>query len=216
MHFISGTVEGNGAREVMWEGYQLERTSIPLWSHDSDGTKLQLEDVLSQVIDIISHSLGPLSSALSRADWLFQNTKECTPVSAITTLSEAFGIEGLTISISWSWILKQWREFNKGRAMSFLVDEWVTADVGNRRQGKILHATVYYKRYWVTSQNSSECQRLIPIWRSRSRRTDIPSWPCWQIWLQGCDHLFRWHRYFCNVTHVSIQDKCSFNKTIWN
>ena len=109
MHFISGTVEGNGARAVMWEGYQLERTSIPLWSHYKDGTKLQLEDVLSQVIDILSHSLGPLSSALSTADWLFQNTKECTPVSATTTLSEAFGIEGFTISISWSWILKQWR-----------------------------------------------------------------------------------------------------------
>ena len=71
-------------------------------------------------IDILSHSLGPLSSALSTADWLFQNTKECTPVSAITTLSEAFGIEGFTISISWSWILKQWREFNKGSVMAFL------------------------------------------------------------------------------------------------
>ena len=161
MHFISGTVEGNGARAVMWEGYQLERTSIPLWSHYSDGTKLQLEDVLSQVVDILSHSLGPLSSALSTTDWLFQNTKECTPVSAITTLSDAFGIEGFTISISWSWILKQWREFNKGSAMAFLVDEWVTPDVGNRCQGKILHATVYYKRYWFTSKNSSECQRLI-------------------------------------------------------
>ena len=92
-------------------------------------------------IDILSHSLGPLSSALSTADWLFQNTKECTPVSGITTLSEAFGIEGFTISISWSWILKQWREFNKGSAMAFLADEWVTPDVGNRRQGKILHAT---------------------------------------------------------------------------
>ena len=161
MHFISGTVEGNGARAVMWEGYQLERTSIHLWSHYKDGKKLQLEDVLSQVIDILSHSLGPLSSALSTADWLFQNTKECTPVSATTTLSEAFGIEGFTISISWSWILKQWREFNKGSAMAFLVDEWVTPDVGNKRQGEILHATVYYKRYWVTSKNSSECQRLI-------------------------------------------------------
>ena len=85
MHFISGTVEGNGARAVMWEGYQLERTSIPLWSHYSDGTKLQLEDVLSQVIDILSHSLGSLTSALSTANWLFQNTKECTPVSTITT-----------------------------------------------------------------------------------------------------------------------------------
>ena len=100
MHFISGTVEGNGARAVMWEGYQLERTSIHSWSHYKDGKKLQLEDVLSQVIDILSHSLGPLSSALPTADWLFQNTKECTPVSATTTLSEAFGIEGFTISIS--------------------------------------------------------------------------------------------------------------------
>ena len=47
MQFISGTVEGNDARAVMWECYKLERTSIPLWSHYSDGTKLQLEDVLS-------------------------------------------------------------------------------------------------------------------------------------------------------------------------
>ena len=107
--------------------------------------------------DILSHSLGPLSSALSTADWLFQNTKECTPVSAITTLSEAFGVEGFTISISWSWILKQWRKFNKAMAMAFLVDEWVTPDVGYRRQGQILHATVYCKRYWVNSKNSSEC-----------------------------------------------------------
>ena len=76
----------------MWEGYQLERTSIPLWSHYSDGTKFQLEDYISQVIDVLSHSLGPLPSALSAADWLFRNTKEGTPVSAITTLSEAFGI----------------------------------------------------------------------------------------------------------------------------
>ena len=114
MHFISGTVEGNDVRAVMWEGCQLERTSIPLWSHYSDGTKLQLEDVLSQVIDVLSQSLGPLPSALSAADWLFRNTKEGTPVSAITTLSEAFGIEGFTISMSWSWIFKQWREFNWG------------------------------------------------------------------------------------------------------
>ena len=161
MHFISGTIEGNDARAVMWEGYQLERTSIPPWSHYSDGTKLQLEDVLSQVIDILSHSLGALFSALSAADWLFQNTKECTPVSAITILSETFGIEGFTISISCSLILKQWREFNKDSAMAFLVDEWVTPDVGNRRPEKILHATVHYKRYWVTSKNSSKCQRLI-------------------------------------------------------
>ena len=55
---------------------------------------------------------------------LFRNTKEGTPVSILTTLSEAFGIEGFTISISWSWILKQWREFNKGSAVEFLVDEW--------------------------------------------------------------------------------------------
>ena len=75
----------------MWEGYQLEHTLIPLWSHYSDGTQLELEDVLSQVIDVLSHSLGPVPSALSAADWLFRNTKEGTPVSAITTLSEAFG-----------------------------------------------------------------------------------------------------------------------------
>ena len=114
MHLISGTVEGNDARAVIWYGHQLERTSIPLWSYYNDGTQLQLEDVLSQVIDVLSHSLGPLPSALSTADWLFRNTKEGTPISAITTLSEAFGIEGCTISASWSWILKQWREFNEG------------------------------------------------------------------------------------------------------
>ena len=77
-------------------------------------------------------------------------TKEDTPVSAITTLSEAFWIEGFTISITWSWVLKQWREFNKGRAIDFLVDEWVTPDFGNRCQEKILHATVNYKCYWIT------------------------------------------------------------------
>ena len=65
---------------------------------------------------------------------LFRNTKEATPVSIIT-MSEAFGIEGFKISISWSWILKQWRQFNKGSAVAFLVDEWVTPDVGNSRQG---------------------------------------------------------------------------------
>ena len=49
---------------------------------------MQLEDVLSRVIDILFHSLGPLSSVLSAADWLLRNTKEDTP------RSEAFGIEG--------------------------------------------------------------------------------------------------------------------------
>ena len=66
---------------------------------------------------------------------LFRNTKETTTVSIITTLSEAFVIESFTISISWSWILKQWREFNKRSAVAFLVDEWVTPDVVNSRQG---------------------------------------------------------------------------------
>ena len=65
---------------------------------------------------------------------LFWNTKESTPVSIITTLSEAFGTEGFPISISWSWIWKQWREI-KGSAVAFLVNEWVTPDVGNSRQG---------------------------------------------------------------------------------
>ena len=55
-------------------------------------------------MDVLFHSLGSLSSALSTADWLLQNTNEGTPVSAIATLSEAFGIEGFTISITWSWI----------------------------------------------------------------------------------------------------------------
>ena len=143
---------------------------------------------------------------------LFRNTKEGTPVSIITTLSEAFGIEDFTISISRSWILKQWREFNKGSAVAFLVDEWVTPDVGNSRQGKsymplrITNAMELLPRI-VLSANFS-----LPIWRSR--RTDIPSCPCWQIWLLGCDNLFRWQRCFCNVTHVSIQDKRSFGTKI--
>ena len=66
---------------------------------------------------------------------LFQNAKEGTPVSIITTLSEAFGIVGITISNAWSWILKQWRELKKGSAVAFLVDERVIPDVGNSRQG---------------------------------------------------------------------------------
>ena len=131
VHFISGTVEGNDARQSCGRVTNLNTHR----SHYSDGTKLQSEDVHSQVIDILSHSLGLLSSALSAADWLFRNTKEGTPVTIITTLSEAFGIEGFTISSSWSRILKQWREFNKGGAVAFLVDEWVTPDVGNSRQG---------------------------------------------------------------------------------
>ena len=91
---------------------------------------MQLENVLSQMKDILLHWLGPLSSAISAADWLLTNAKEGTPVSAITTLSEAFGIEGFTINITWSWILKQWGEFNKDSAMAFLVGEWVTPDFG--------------------------------------------------------------------------------------
>ena len=135
--------------------------------------KLQLENVLSQVIDILSHSLGPLSSALSAADWFLRNTKEDTPVSPITTLSEAFGTEGFTISIIWSWILKQWIKFNKGSAKAFLVEEWVTPDVGNRRQGKILHATVNYKRYWIASKNSSGCQHIIANMKKQKDRHSI-------------------------------------------
>ena len=80
--------------------------------------------------------------------------------------------------------------------------------------GWILHATTNYKRYGVTSKNSSECQRLIA--NMKKQRTDNPSCPCCQIWLLGCDDLFRWQRCFCNVTLVSIQGKCSFNQTIWN
>ena len=95
-----GTVEGNDARAVMWEGYQLECILTPLSLRYSDGTTLQLEDVFSQVIDILFHSLGSLSSALSAAGWLLRNTDEGTPVGAITTLSEAFGVGGFTISIT--------------------------------------------------------------------------------------------------------------------
>ena len=80
VHFISGTVERNDARQSCGRVTNLNTHR----SHYNDGTKLQLEDVHSQVIDILSHSLGPLSSALSAADWLFRNTKEGTPVSVIT------------------------------------------------------------------------------------------------------------------------------------
>ena len=104
---------------------------------------------------------------------LFRNTKEGTPVSIITTLSEAFGIEGFTISISWSWILKQWREFNKGSAVAFLVDEWVTPDFGNSHQGKSYMPLRIIKRYGVTSKNSSECQRLIANMKKKKNRQSI-------------------------------------------
>ena len=114
-HFISGTIEGNDARAVMWEGYQLEHTSIPLWLYFNDGTKLQLEDVLSHVISIPFHSLESLSLALSAADWLLRNTNEGTPFNAITTLSEAFGTESFTISIICSWI------FNSGESLTRVV-----------------------------------------------------------------------------------------------
>ena len=126
-----GTVERNDAWAVMWEGYQLERISTPLSLRYSDGTTLQLEDVFSRVIDILFHSLGSLSSALSAAGWLLRNTDEGIPVSAITTLSEAFGVGGFTISITWSGILIQWAEFNTGSSIAFLVDEWVTPDLWN-------------------------------------------------------------------------------------
>ena len=118
-------------------------------------------------------SLGPLSSVLSAADWLLRNTKERNPISALTTLNEAFGIEGFTISITWSWILMHWWDFNKGSAMAFPVDEWVTPDVGNRRQGKILQATLNYKCCWVTSKNSSDCQRLIANMKKQKDRYSI-------------------------------------------
>ena len=72
-----------------------QRSMQSISSRYSDGTTLQLEDVFSQVIDILFHSLGSLSSALSAAGWLLRNTDEGTPVSAITTLSEAFGVGGL-------------------------------------------------------------------------------------------------------------------------
>ena len=62
---------------------------------------------------------------------LCQKWRNKTVQSTIKTLNEAFGIEGFTISITWEWILRQRREFNKGSAMAFLVDEWVTPDFGN-------------------------------------------------------------------------------------
>ena len=80
VHFISETVEGNDARQSCGRVTNLNTHR----SYYSDGTKLQSEDVHSQVIDILSHSLGPLSSALSAADCLSRNTKEGTPVSVIS------------------------------------------------------------------------------------------------------------------------------------
>ena len=188
----------------MWEGYQLERTSTPSWSHHSDGRKMELEDVLSHVIDILFHSLGPLSLVLSAADWLLRNTKEGTPVSAITTLSEAFRIEGFNISIAWSRILTLWRVFNKGSAMAFLVDEWVTPDFGNRRQGKILNATVNYKRYWVTSKNSIECQ--CPIANMKKQKDRYSTLPLLANMTTRLWRFVQMNQIFCSVTHVSIQD----------
>ena len=99
----------------MWEGYQLEHTSTPLWLYFSDGTKLQLEDVFSHVIDILFHSLESLSSVLPAADWLLRNTNEGTRVSDITTLSEAFVIDVFTIIITWSW------NFNNGESLTRVV-----------------------------------------------------------------------------------------------
>ena len=48
--------------------------------------------------------------------------------------------------------------------------------------------------YYILPRIALSVNVPLPIWRSN--RTDIPSCPCWQIWLQGCDYLFRWHRYF--------------------
>ena len=146
---------------------------LPTWTHIGpfvvtyrDGTKLQLEDVLSQVIDILSHSLGPLPSVLSAADWLFRNKNEGTPVIAITILSEAFGIEGFTIRISRSWILKQWREFNLG-----IPRRWM----GDTRCWKQVSGENPTCHYWVTSKNSSECQRLIAnMEKQKDRYSTLP------------------------------------------
>ena len=61
-----------------------------------------------------------------------------------------------------------------------------------------------YMPLWITDaiellpRISLSVSVSLPIWRRR--RTDIPPCPCWQIWLQGCDDLFRLHRYFCNVS----------------
>ena len=142
----------------------------------------------------------------------YLNTKEEIPVSVITTLSEAFGVEGFTISISWSWILKQWREFNKVHGIPC---RWM-GDTRCRKQvsGENLHANANYKCYWVTSKNSSECQRLIANMKKQKHRHSIlPTLAnmATGLWLSRWQQIF-----FCNVTHVSIQDKCSFNQTIRN
>ena len=86
------------------------------------GTKLQLEDVFSRVIDILFHSLAPLSSALSAAAWLLQNTNEGTPVSAL-------GLRVLSSVLHWHGFWR--RAFNKDNSIAFLVDEWMTPDFGN-------------------------------------------------------------------------------------
>ena len=116
---------------------------------------------------------------LSTSDWLLRYTNEGTAINAITTLSEAFGVEGFAISITWSWILKQLREFNKGSAIAVLVDNgW----------HQILETGVRGKSYmptWITDTTELLTRIALgvngplPIWRSR--RTDIPSCPCWQI-----------------------------------
>ena len=88
---------------------------------------------------------------------------------------------------------------------AFQGDKWVAPDVRNRCQGKS------YMPLWIT--NATELLPRIalsvnvslPIWRSRM--TDIPSCPCWQIWLQSCDNLFRWHRFF--VMSLMFQYKIS-------
>ena len=104
---------------------------------------------------------------------LFRNTKEGTPVSIITTLSEAFGIEGFMISISWSWILKQWREFNKGSAVAFLVDEWVTPEFGNSRQGKSYMPLRITNAMELLPRIVPKCQSLIANMKKQKDRQSI-------------------------------------------
>ena len=75
-----------------------------------------------------------------------------------------------------------------------------------RISGENRHATVNYKLSYSQEKHrvNDHANASLPI--RRSKRIDITSCPCWQIWLQGCGDLLRWHRYFCNVTHVSVQD----------
>ena len=164
---MSGTAEWNDARAVMWEGYQLERTSIPLWSHYNNGTN----DVPYQVIDIPFHSLGPLSSALSAAGRLLRSAKDGTPVSAITTLKPSGSRALLSVLHDHGfWISGE----SLTRQCHGLPCRWMgDTRFWKQASGENLHATVNCKCYLVTSKNSIECQRCIANMK-KDRQSILP------------------------------------------